>query len=136
MLDEDILSFFNEHPDLWLVTDKIDDFQLLDERLGVLKKRMIVEVFSPEKYREAKQLGFVHLAYCIHSYSGFQFVRDNNVKMITVSLEGLRTYTSEIQELRDRGVWVLGYSAKDRRELKEYENMADMFYYDGEDSLD
>lgn len=136
LLDEDILSFFNEHSDLWLVTDKIDDFRLLDEKLGTLKKRMIVEVFSPEKYEEAKLLGFMHLAYCIHSYSGFQFVRGNNIKMITISLEKLRRYASEIQDLRDRGVWVLGYTAKDKQELKEYENMVDMFYYDGEECLD
>ena len=62
----DILAFFAKHPGVYLVTDKIDDFGLLAKMFAPVKNRMVVEVFSPEKYSQAEKEGFPYIVLYIH----------------------------------------------------------------------
>ena len=61
LADMDILAFFAKHPGVYLVTDKIDDFGLLAKMFAPVKNRMVVEVFSPEKYSQAEKEGFPYI---------------------------------------------------------------------------
>ncbi len=64
---EIIDSLFIRHPDIILVTDKIEDMEVLDMHLGRLKERMLVECFSPAQYDECLRLGYTPM----RSYRNF-----------------------------------------------------------------
>lgn len=130
-----LLDFFMEHPNLWFVTDKIDDFRLLSELFFPLKNRMIVEVFSAQKYEEARQNGFVNIAYNVRKKQDFALVLERGYRLITISLKDVRRFSDELKELRKFDVKVMGYSAKSLEEVKRYQDVVDVFYYDGEDNL-
>lgn len=51
-------SLLRHHPDITLVTDKIEDVEALDRHLSRHKERMIVECFSPAQYDECRRLGY------------------------------------------------------------------------------
>ena len=55
--------------------------------------------------------------------------------MITISLRMHKSMKKELKTLKENGVLILGYSAKNFDEVLEMENEIDMFYYDGEESL-
>ena len=54
----EINEIFLAHPDLILVADKTDDPDVLEKYFPKLKKRMIVECFSMERYKEVTKRGF------------------------------------------------------------------------------
>ena len=132
--DEKILDFFLKHEDLWLVTDKIDNFELLNQKFFKLKNRMIVEVFSLDKYKQAKRFGFAGVAYNVKNYKDAKIVIDNNIAMVTMSLN-IAKNDEIIEMLKEKGVKILGYTAKNFAKVKQMQNDIDMFYYDGEENL-
>jgi hypothetical protein len=136
LYDEKILEYFERYKHLWLVTDKIDDFDLLSEKFKLIKDRMIVEVFSYSKYIEASIKGFQNLAYNIGNKKDFELVEDKNIKQVTISIDFARKQIGEIKKLKDKGVKILGFTAKKTDEIAEIREYIDMFYYDGEENLD
>ena len=61
---DDVLQIWNEHPYLWLVTDKISQPEIIEKYFSPIKSRTIVECFTKEDYRALRQSGFTtYLSY-------------------------------------------------------------------------
>lgn len=60
---KDVHAFFMQHEDLYLVTDKISNPELLAKYFPGLKERMVVEAFSYEHYRRLRQEGYFRVLY-------------------------------------------------------------------------
>ena len=135
LYDENILTFFETHPDIYFVTDKIDDFKLLSEKFGTLQARMVVEVFSEDKYKQAEESGFPYIAYNIRNRKGFETALKNKYKLVTMNLNFARTHEDKVQELRNDGVLTLLYSVWTPQNIQDNEDIGDIFYYNGEENL-
>ena len=86
LISKDIHEIFMSHPSIYLVTDKIQNIDLLYEKFSDFKDRIIVEVFSVEKYREVQSRGFLHAAFCVWNNDFLhQKVNENQIDMITLS---------------------------------------------------
>jgi hypothetical protein len=59
----EINAFFREHPELYLVTDKISSPELLCRYFPELKERMVVEAFSYKDYIRLRNEGFYLVLY-------------------------------------------------------------------------
>lgn len=136
LTDDLILDFFTKHPDIFLVTDKVSDYALLNEKLGVLKNRMIVKFWTKEQYKKAKKYGFKYLVYGLNSAKGIPEVLDHKYKNITVSAEFFERHKHTLQTLRlKKGIKVMIYTAKTKEDVAKYNDFADFIYYDGEENL-
>ena len=133
--DNDIVKFFNKNNDIRLVTDKIDNFNLLSEKFASIKNRMIVEVFSEQKYKEAKVNGFKHIAFAVFNEYFLDKVLKNKYDMITVPINFAKQNMEKLLELKKQGVKILVYTAKNIDELQSLKNVSDFIYYDGTESL-
>lgn len=51
-------SVWTANPDLYLVTDKVSDFNIIDKNLGWLKDRLLIECFSYEDYVQFTKNGY------------------------------------------------------------------------------
>jgi hypothetical protein len=131
----DILAFFAKHPGVYLVTDKIDDFGLLAKMFAPVKNRMVVEVFSPEKYSQAEKEGFPYIAYNIQNNKDFELVLEKGYRLVTMNLEFARTHAENVRKIREKGVQTMLYSAGNIAETKKNADIGDIFYYDGEENL-
>lgn len=137
LTDDVILDFFEKHPDMWLVTDKVYDLELLNEKFGKIKDRMIIELWNKKLMEEAKKYGFNNLAYTLNNVEDIPLVLSNDYKFVAVPLEFLQKYEKTIQKIRQKkGVKVMVYTLKDKTEVLEYDNFADMIYYDGEENIE
>lgn len=58
-----INDFFEQHPELYLVTDKISSPELLARYFPDLKERMVVEAFSYQHYCQLKSEGYYRVLY-------------------------------------------------------------------------
>ena len=135
LADMDILAFFAKHPGVYLVTDKIDDFGLLAKMFAPVKNRMVVEVFSPEKYSQAEKEGFPYIAYNIQNNKDFELVLEKGYRLVTMNLEFARTHAENVRKIREKGVQTMLYSAGNIAETKKNADIGDIFYYDGEENL-
>lgn len=61
-------SVFSAHPELTLVTDKIEDVKVIDRFLKQLKSRIIIECFTPRQYEDCVKLGYMPM----RSYHNFK----------------------------------------------------------------
>ena len=67
----EINTFFEQHPELYLVTDKISSPELLCRYFPNLKDRMVVEAFSYQHYSQLKHEGYYRVLYsCMASDLG------------------------------------------------------------------
>ena len=133
--DESILTFFEAHPDIYFVTDKIDDFELLSEKFGILQSRMVVEVFSEDKYKQALENGFSYVAYNVKNNKDFELVLKNKYKLVTMNLNFARSHEDKVKELRNNGVLTLLYSVRTQKDIHDNGDIGDVFYYNGEENL-
>ena len=86
LTSKEIHDIFMSNPTLYLVTDKIQNIDLLNKKFGDFKDRIIVEVFSIERYKEVQEKGFFHPAFCVwDSEKLYQLVDENQIDMITLS---------------------------------------------------
>ncbi len=81
--EEKIKNLLNQNLNLVLVTDKLEDFSKLN-RLLKYKERLIVEVFSYEKYNEALKEGFLYPALNIKTKQQVRQILRKNIKIITL----------------------------------------------------
>ena len=136
LTDDAVLSFFEKHPDLWLVTDKITDWQLVNQKFYKFRKRIIGEFWRKEEYNSAKELGFEYMAYSVSNINDLKFAEDNNFKFITVSTDFLEKEKYAIQKLRrQKGTKVMVFTADNKETARKYGYWADMIYYDGQENI-
>lgn len=63
MTADDIHQFFMQNKELYLVTDKISDPEVLAKYFPGLKERMVVEAFSYEDYIQLRKEGYYRVLY-------------------------------------------------------------------------
>ena len=133
--DQEILDFFVKHPDMYLVTDKLNDFALMAKIFAPIKNRMIVEVFSAYAYKTAKQNGFLYVAYNISNKADFNKVLTNRYNLVTIHLPFARKYENEVKKLRKLGIKTMLFTAENIEKIEKNSDIGDVFYYDGEEVL-
>ena len=60
-------SIMSNNPDLYLVTDKLSNPEILDKFLGKYRDRIVVEAFSEKDYFELKTRGYHDVMYSIYT---------------------------------------------------------------------
>lgn len=95
--------------DFFLVTDKINDYDLLLKELP-FPDRIIVEVFSPEDYLKALQSGVRYPAYCIYGEKEYRIATRFRFPIVTMSARHFfnnRQRIQMVETLHNSGVTIL-----------------------------
>lgn len=128
-----IREIFLQHPNLYLVTDKIDDLDLLVSEFAPFLDRVIVEVFSVEKYQEALAKGIKYPALCIWNDKGmWKQAMQQNIQMVTASVKSAdkRSTRKRLKKLRRKGVIILGFSTNDDTFMRKNLHLFNLYYTD------
>lgn len=105
---EKINELFNKNKNLILVTDKISDFDILLNNFN-FTDRMIVEVFSVKKYKEALKKGILYPALCVDTPDGLKSIMKEDIKMITTSIEFLKSNINVFKYFHKKGIVIMVY---------------------------
>ncbi|MBF0442081.1 MAG: hypothetical protein HQK54_09265 [Oligoflexales bacterium] len=121
-----IAKWFDEKKDAILVTDKTEDLEYLANNTP-FRDRLMVEVFSFEKYVEALKL---NIRKPMLSYDSirlvarpdeiYSFVDSWKVSYFTLSTSDLKSETEVIKNLRNKGVCVWLYKTEDPKYMNDY----------------
>lgn len=78
LFSDDICRIMQENPDMVLVTDKVQNFELLKQQIP-FAERMIVEAFSTHNCLQAFRAGFTHVALTAYSVYDLQQAQKYNI---------------------------------------------------------
>lgn len=126
-----IREIFIKNPDLILVTDKTNNFELLLEEFP-FNERLVVEIFSYNNYFKAIKAGIKNpLLYISGSDDDFEFIEDNDVRMISVHTSVIAKKKREFEGLYEQGVRIFVFSSNNAEFIKQHlGKSATAFYTD------
>ena len=108
---KDIYRIMQENPQMILVTDKINDYELLLKEIP-LPERMIVECFSVEDVQRAQAAGIKHTAYCADTFEKLKTAREHKFNMITVCFDDIHEndyLLAVLRRMHHEGVCIMAY---------------------------
>ena len=116
--EETINGIFVKNPDIFLLTDKIKNYELLSKRLD-FKDRIIPETFNVYDYILTKFHGF--------NNSIFPFKKYNliieiflNIRIINISYEDFIMNKERVTDLFNKGLDIYVYSSNDKIFIEKY----------------
>ena len=132
---QDINDLFLKHPDLYLVTDKLDDFEQLTAQLSIPRDRLLVEVFSYTDYVRALLRGINHPMLCFWKKEKFDRIRYKllfalgRIRMITIPAKIIPEAEKELNALLKSGVKIFAFSSGDVPLMRKYINTCVTGFY-------
>lgn len=116
--EDEINDIFNTYLNLFLVTDKINNYNLLSKKFN-FKDRIIPETFSIKDFINAKYYGFENALYPFKKYNLF-FEKLFNIKILTISYEDFIKNKKKVTDLYEKGLKIYLYTSNDQYFIKEY----------------
>ena len=83
---DDVCRIMQEHPEMLLVTDKVQNFELLKKQIP-FAERMIVEAFSTHNCLQAFRAGFTHVALTAYSVHDLQQAQKYNIPGVVLGAQ-------------------------------------------------
>jgi hypothetical protein len=110
---EDICRIMQEHPGMVLVTDKVQDFELLRQQIP-FADRMIVEAFSPHDCLQAFRAGFTNVALTAWNVYHLHQAQKYGIRGVVLSAHLMVTHPSSVplvRQLHDSGCCIMVHGA-------------------------
>ena len=131
---EDINQIFSENKNLILVTDKTNNFDLINNSFNFDKSRIIVEVFGQDNYFEAIKNGIKNPLYSAsiqHRDKEKEFIEKYEIKMIAISSSDFiknKNYFTSLK--KEKGTIIFVYTSNDHNFVTDSLGVVDAFYTD------
>ena len=128
-----INKIFSKNKELILVTDKTNNFDLINDLFIFDDKRIIVEVFGRKNYFDAIKKGIKNPMYSAsikHTKNEMNFINDYNIQIISVNSEDFIENYQQYKKLKNKGVIIFVYTTNDLKFVNETRNTASSFYSD------
>ena len=113
-----INEIFSSNKYLFLVTDKNNNFEKINSDFKFDKDRIIVEIFGRDNYFLAIDKG-VRNPLFNSTIRDYDFILDNNIKLISVHHNELLKNKIKFNKLRDQGVLIFTYSSNEKNFIKD-----------------
>ena len=126
---KEINEIFSKNKNLFLVTDKTNNFELINSQLNFDPSRIIVEIFGQQNYFKAIQSGIKNPMYSAN-LNDIDFIKNYNVKLIAIHTSELQNHYEKYLELKNKGVFIFVYSSNEINFIKKYQSAATAFYTD------
>ena len=117
LLSTDINRLFDKEQ-TYLVTDKIKNFDLLNEEILVSKELLLVEVFTYRSYFKALRKGIRHPMLCVKDSRDLSLywplLITGKISMITIPKELIALRQDDLESLYKRGVSIFAFTSNDK----------------------
>jgi glycerophosphoryl diester phosphodiesterase len=124
-----INEIFLKNEDLILVTDKTNNFDLINKSFSFDKKRIIVEIFGRENYFKAIKNNIKNPMYSAN-INEINFIKKYNVQLIAIHSKDFILNKKTYKELSDNGTIIFVYSTNDTNFVEENSDTIRSFYSD------
>lgn len=123
LLSDDIVSIFSKNK-VYLVTDKIENPELLEKEIPLDKKRMLVETFSYKTYLNHVKYGYDYPMLCIGGKEELEhywplFIM-GKIKIITFPAEKILDSKEKLEQLIKKDIAIFAFSSNDKNFILKY----------------
>jgi len=129
-----INKIFLENKDLILITDKIENFDLINNSFNFDKSRIIVEIFTRENYFKAIDKGIKNPLYSAtieHRKDEKKFIKNYKIPMISISSFEFINNKKYFERLKkETNIIIFVYTTNNPQLVIKSKNAADAFYTD------
>lgn len=117
LYDEKILEYFEKNPDIFLVTDKIKNFDLVKQNFPFYQDRILIEVFSLEDYFQALKIGFKYPMLCIWNSSQldryYPMLKSGVIAIMTCPVALIKSDKEKLEVLHKRGINIFAFTSNE-----------------------
>ncbi len=124
-----INEIFQKNEDLILITDKTNNFDLINTSFTFDNRRLIVEIFGRENYFKAIKNDIKNPMYSAN-INELDFIKKHNIKLIAVHSGDFILNKKIYKKLSDDGTIIFVYSTNDTKFIKENSDSISSFYSD------
>lgn len=115
----EINIIFSKNKDLYLVTDKTNNFEKINSDFNFDKNRILVEIFGKKNLKKAIKKGIINPIYNYNS-GDFNFIIRNNIKIITASINDILKNQKDFEKLINKNVFVFAYTSSNTNFINEH----------------
>lgn len=124
-----INEIFIKNKNLILVTDKTNNFKLINNLFTFDKDRIIVEIFGRDNYFKAIEENIKNPMYSTN-IGELDFVKKYNIKLIAVHSKDFIANKNAYIELSENGTIIFVYTSNDVKFIYKNKNIVNSFYSD------
>lgn len=103
---------------IFLVTDKIHDLDLLNEKITLDKDKMLVELASYRSYSEALRKGYKYPMLSIYKKADLDkfriFFSLGKIKIIAIPIRLITSCGEELKELKKKGIAIFAFTSNEK----------------------
>ena len=113
-----INEIFQKNEDLFLVTDKTQNFRKIINDFEFSKDRILVEVFGKKNFYKSVDEGILNPIYSFN-HKDLNFVLSNNIKIVAAHTENIRENSQIYKTLIDNNIFIFAYSSNEEAFIKK-----------------
>ncbi len=113
-----INEIFSKNKDIYLVTDKINDFDKIYNDFSFNKNRIIVEIFGKKNFELALKKKIINPMFSFN-HTHYKFVIKNNIKIIAAHTLDISRNKDVYKKLVNKGVQIFAYSSNNKKYIDE-----------------
>ena len=115
----EINKIFINNNKIFFITDKTENFKKLNSDFQSIKKRMIVEIFSKERFKDAVKEKIYNPMYKYNT-GDYKFVVRNNIKIVSASIKQILKNKQEFEKLIKKKIYVFAYTSSEDKIINKY----------------
>ncbi len=114
-----INEIFSKNKNLFLVTDKSNNFKKIISDFTFDKNRIIVEIFGRENYFLSIKEGITNPMFSA-TISDYDFILANNIKLIAIPSHDLIKNKNKYKKLLKKNVFIFVYTSNNKKFIQEH----------------
>ena len=114
-----INEIFSKNKNLFLVTDKSNNFKKIISDFTFDKNRIIVEIFGRENYFLSIKEGIANPMFSA-TISDYDFILANNIKLIAIPSHDLIKNKNKYKKLLKKNVFIFVYTSNNKKFIQEH----------------
>ena len=112
-----INEIFLKNENLFLVTDKTQNFTKIQTDFVFGKERILVEIFGKSNFKKAIKQKVMNPIYNYNN-DDYKFVINNNIKIISASIINILNNPKEFKKMLKNDIFIFAYSSNEEKVIK------------------
>ncbi len=115
---DEINRIFKNNRDIYLLTDKTNNFDKIKKDFQFNQNRILVEVFGKSSFKKALKKKINNPIYNYNS-GDFDFVLKHNIKIVSASIINILKNSKEFEKMIKKNIFVFAYSSNEEKLIKK-----------------
>ena len=115
---KEINKIFNENNDIFLLTDKTNNFKKIYQDFNFDKNRILIEIFGKQNFLKSLKNNIMNPVYSFN-HEDYDFVIKNNIKIISAHTKDISEHKDIYSSLIQKDIFIFAYTSSNEEYINE-----------------